>query len=107
TASDLAGDGGPIIEWDSANAAFLEFWIGQGFYGNIVDTGDNSHPITAPSGLLTANQWQHVALTYDKASGNAYIYFNGAAVATNHIGTVTPETASPANIGRRTGEPIG
>ena len=100
TAADLASDGGPVIEWDSASAAYLEFWVSQNFYGNIVDTSGVSHAISAPTGLLSSSQWQHVALTYDKASGNAFIYLNGVAVVTNNIGTITPQTSTPANIGR-------
>jgi len=31
--------------------------------------------------LLVANEWQHVAVTYDKTSGIATIYLDGAIVA--------------------------
>ena len=88
---------------DSANAAFLgASWVSENFYANVVDTSGGTHIVQAPNGLLSTNHWQHVALTYDKSSGNAYIYLNGVAVVTNNIGTITPQTSTPANIGRRT-----
>ena len=47
--------------------------------------------------------WQHVALTYDKASGTGAIYINGVAVTTINLGSFTPITGfTNLLIGART-----
>ncbi len=33
------------------------------------------HEMASPAGMLAAGVWQHVALSYDKASGSAVIYY--------------------------------
>src|SRR5438874_5597042 len=43
----------------------------------------------------------HVGLTYDKTTGVATIYYNGAAVATQNLGIFTPQTSGPLYIGER------
>ena len=96
--------GAPIIEWDSASTDGLQFWVDLS--ANIKDTSGNAHNLVA-SGLLNTNSLQHVALTYDKSSGQAVMYYNGAAVTTVNFGNITPQTTYPVNIGRRTGQPIG
>ena len=63
--------------------------------------------MTSPGGILSTNSFQHVALTYDKGSGLAVIYLNGAMVISNNWGSFTPQTTYPLNIGRRLGQPIG
>ncbi len=107
SAFDVNISGAPIAEWDSASTDGLEFWSGGNLFANINDTTGTGHTFASADGILTTNTWQHVALTYDKASGNAVIYRNGLVVATNHVGTLTPQTTYPLNIGRRTGQPIG
>jgi len=102
-AATLRG-GAPIIEWDSATTDGLQLWIDLS--ANIKDTSGSSHSLAA-DGLVNSNSFQHVALTYDKNSGNAFLYYNGVAVATANIGNITPQTTYPVNIGRRTGQPIG
>ena len=93
----------PLIEWDSPSTDGLQFWVGQNVYANIKDTAGNSHFIQNTIGILNTNNWQHVALTYDKTSGKAVLYFNGAVIATNNFGTITPQSTYGMNIGRRTG----
>jgi hypothetical protein len=100
---------GPIAEWDSDSTDGLQFWVEPGLqlYANIVDSSGAGHTLTAPSGLLSTNAMQHVALTYDKTSGVGIIYLNGAAVVSNYWGGFTPQTTYPMNIGRRLGQPVG
>ena len=62
-------------------------------YANLVDTSNFGHVLVSPPGLLNPNVWQHVALTYDKASGVGAIYINGAAVITTNLGSFTPLTS--------------
>ena len=62
-----------------------------------------SHEIYAPANLLVAGVWQHVALTYDKASGLEALYINGTNVAQANIGSFTPQTSfTNLLIGART-----
>src|SRR6185312_7998771 len=58
-------------------------------------------------GLVTPNTFQHVALTYDKASGVARLYLNGAIVVETAFGTFTPKTTGNLNIGNRPIDPAG
>ena len=37
-------------------------------YANLVDTSGTSHVFSTAGGVVTSNSYQHVALTYDKAS---------------------------------------
>ncbi len=65
------------------------------FYANI---GDNSvpsisHEISTPANALVAGVWQHVALTYDKTSGLATLYINGAVATQSNFGSFTPQTS--------------
>jgi serine/threonine protein kinase len=72
---------------------------------NLVDdTATHSgHDIITPPNLLAANVWQHIALTYDKASGIAVIYINGAVAVQSNLGSFTPQTSFPyLLIGART-----
>jgi hypothetical protein len=98
--------GAPIIEWDSDTTDGLQFWSGSTLYANVMDTLGNSHGIEYPV-VFDTNHFQHVALTYDKASGVAVLYLNGTNVVSTHFGSITPQTTYPVNIGRRTGQPVG
>ncbi len=66
---------------------------------NLVDTQRRSHVIRSPADLATIELWQHVALTYDKASGLAVLYFNGNPVTQTNLGLLTPQTAADLNLG--------
>jgi hypothetical protein len=96
---DVTVNGAPVVEWASGATDGVQLWTGQALYANIKDSDDNPHIIQSANGLLTANTWQHLALTYDEASGNADIYLNGQVVAAQNLGSFIPETALPLNIG--------
>ncbi len=101
---------GPIVEWDSPSSAALELWSGPTLFANLVDTSGNTHVIQSTNGIFTTNGWQHVALTYDKSSGTAILYYNGSVAESNNFGSITPQTSYPAyhlNIGRRTAATTG
>ena len=73
------------------------------FLFNIVDTSGNIHPYYSSPGLIVAGAWQHIALTYDKASGVAALYVNGLAVGQTNFGSFTPQTSfTNLLIGART-----
>jgi hypothetical protein len=100
--------GAPIIEWDSATTDGMELWSQFGMLAvSIYDTSGNNYKFNTANNLLNTSSLQHVALTYDKSSGNAVLYYNGVAVTNVNFGNITAQTTYPVNIGRRTGQPIG
>jgi hypothetical protein len=100
----------PLIEWNSGTHD-AHFWIatpissggtGPGsLYANLIDANGNDHIIVSAPGIVTTNVFQHVALTYDKSSGNAVIYLNGAAVMQQNLGIFTPKTTADLYLGLR------
>jgi hypothetical protein len=106
------GYGGPLVEWDADNSDGLQLWAegGNNLFANVMDVSGTPHTLMTANDVLQTDQWQHVALTYDKISGLMAIYVNGSVVVSNYIGTVTPRTTYPEyhlNIGRRTGQVVG
>ncbi|HSY16849.1 MAG TPA: immunoglobulin domain-containing protein, partial [Candidatus Acidoferrales bacterium] len=107
----------PIFEWNNGVWWGVHFHISPGqpttgspgpggpgqLYANIVDTGGGWHQMGSAAGVVTANVFQHVALTYDNASGVGTIYCNGQIVSQANLGSFTPQTAAPynLNLGRR------
>ncbi len=94
------GAGGVGAQFQVLTAA--EFGLGAGnIWVNLSDTAGNDHNIGAPGGTLVTNQYQHFAATYDRATGLAKIYRNGAVVASQNLGIFTPQTTYDFYIGRR------
>ena len=99
----------PIFEWNNNNGQLsgtgVQLWQsvnGAGeIHANVLDTGGNNHHMGSANGVLTANSFQHIALTYDKASGVAVLYRNGVAVATQTLGSFTPQTSFDLYMGVR------
>ncbi len=107
----------PLFEWNSATWWGVHFHISPGqpttgspgpagpgqLYANIVDSNNNCHQLGSSAGVVATNVFQHVALTYDKASGVATIYCNGQIASQTTLGSFTPLTSSPynLNLGRR------
>jgi hypothetical protein len=96
--------GSNIIEW-GAHLYILrpdEFGLGTGnLVANLAESNGEPHLLMAPGGTLLANRWQHVALTYDKETGQALLYRNGEIVAESNLGSFTPETSYDLYLGRR------
>ncbi len=99
----------PLVEWNDGAIYGPHLWISvttfggaQGnLYANLIDTGGNSHVIQSAGGLITADNYQHVAVTYNKNTGDAFLYLNGAQVAQQPLGVFTPKTASDVYLGYR------
>jgi subtilisin-like proprotein convertase family protein len=101
----------PLVEWnDSRGFMGAHFWTavvspaGGGsasLYANLVDVGGASHQISSATGLLVANRFQHVAVTYDGLSGWSDLYLNGVSVAHASLGRFTPATAMDLYFGYR------
>ena len=102
----------PIFDWSPNGAYGVHFWESHPdagcVYANIVDTGAGLHIIQSAAGLVVSGRLQHLAVTYDKGSGMARLFLNGAIVAEQNLGTFTPLTYTDLQIGYRLpGAPFG
>ncbi len=111
--NDVAGFH-PIWEWNGGEPGGAtigaHFWISHlpwsngELFANIVGTDGSSHAFWSADGVVAPNVLQHVALTYDKASGVARILRNGQIVAESNLGSFTPKTGLDVFIGHRPGD---
>ena len=100
-----------LFEWNDGASFGVHLYHSQSWFGNgggpgdlmanIVDSGGGWHPLFSAPGLLTANSFQHIAMTYDKASGTGKLYLNGAVIASDHLGSFTPQTGYNLYLGKR------
>jgi len=80
----------PLIQWSDNN--MLNLWIGirpseNGVLrGDITDTEGNHFLVSHPE-VLVSGIFQHIAFTYDKASGVGTLYVNGVIVARRQLGS--------------------
>jgi hypothetical protein len=100
----------PLAEWNNeiSQALGVIFCIGanpsnQGALATAFsDTnGANFIIVTSPNGTLTAGVWQHVALTYDRATHMIRLYVNGGVVAQSAWSGDVPQTSYNLWVGRR------
>lgn len=106
----------PLFEWNDLTYWGVHFHIAPGqpstgssgpggpgqLYANIVDSSGGWHQLGSAAGVVKANVFQHVALTYDKTSGVATIYCDGGIVSRQHLGSFNTRTARrDLYIGRR------
>ncbi len=100
----------PLVEWNNGSSYGVHLWISVGpppgsgsgsLFANLQDTGNQMHWISSAPGIISAGNWQHVAVTYDKVGGVAKLYYNGAVVATQTMGSFTPQTGYNLLLGRR------
>jgi len=102
-----SSSGRPVVEWvPKAVGAFgTHFYVHipgpGGLYANLYDTANNSHIIQTTNGAVAVNTYQHVAVTYDKTSGIARLFVNGAQVTQSTLGSFTPQTSPDLSIGFR------
>ena len=103
----------PIVEWNSGSGYGLQLWIGTPvpygggpgcLYANLETTGGGDNRISSAGDLIVSNQYQHVAVTYDKASGVATLYLNGNVVAQRTPGSLTAQTTLDLYLGYRPAE---
>ena len=109
---DQIATGMPLVEWTTPSAHGVHFWIDagtgtRGLFSTLRDINGVDHILSSPGDILTTSAFQHVALTYDKASGVGKIYLNGAVVASNFFGTIIPQTSYGLNLGKRTAATTG
>jgi hypothetical protein len=104
----------PLIEWNKSSGYVdgAHMWIsvtwpdtgagGPGsIYMNLVDTAGNFHRLSSAPGIVNANVWQHIGMSYDKTTGIGNLYYNGTVVASAVLGSFTPQTFSPLYFGAR------
>ena len=80
----------PLIQW-SDNAA-LNLWIGirpseNGVLRGDIASDEGNHFLVSHPGVLVSGIFQHIAFTYDKASGVGTLYVNGVIVAQRQLGS--------------------
>ncbi len=62
-------------------------------YANIVDTTGAGHTMNSVAGVVTTGVWQHVAVSYNQATGVGTLYRNGAIAAQQNLGNFIPQTS--------------
>ncbi len=97
----------PVMEWDDpALGLGVHLWIsvpppyGPGSGCLYAALGPGLF-LASAAGLIVANAFQHVAATYDVASGVCTLYLNGAIVAQQNFGSFTPDTTYSLYLGTR------
>ena len=99
----------PLVEWNGGSFG-AELWLGVipplgtgagCLYGALVDANRRPNAISSAGGLVVPNAWQHVAMTYDKTTGIAVLYLDGAVVQQQTLGVVTPLTTGDLWLGLR------
>lgn len=77
---------GPLVEWNNGVDAWgVHSYVATtphaggpgGLYANVVGVDVNWRRISTAGGVVRCGVWQHVALTYDKATGLAKLYRDG------------------------------
>ena len=95
----------PVVEWAPSGNYGLHIWASFPDPGcvwvNLFGTDGLHHSFQSAAGLLTVNTFQHLAVTYDKLSGNAQLFRNGAPIQTVPLGTFTPQTTPALYLGYR------
>ena len=93
----------PIFGWNAgSNFIFgVQFQIlaPGALYAAIEDTNGSANQLVTQDGVLTTNVFQHVALTFDKASGLTTIYCNGQIVNQYTYSNIVPQTSYNFYIG--------
>jgi hypothetical protein len=106
----------PVIEWNRNSGTpnwGVHLWLATSnldltprpgnVYANVVDSDGGNHVFFSANDYVTAGVFQHIALTYDKASGTARLFHEGVAIAESNLGVFTPQTSYDLYFGRRPG----
>jgi hypothetical protein len=99
----VGGAGRPIVEWDNPATIGVVFWFEANYtlFADIKDTAGVDQLPTVGAQHHQHEYLQHVAVTYDKASGNGFLYINGVQVTNANFGNITPQTTFPLYLGKR------
>jgi tRNA A-37 threonylcarbamoyl transferase component Bud32/tetratricopeptide (TPR) repeat protein len=101
----------PIVEWNSTAVPPLgigcQLRLGRNpksqgqLTAIIVDMNGHYHSLESPMGAVVNDRFQHVAATYDKASGAGILYLDGRVVAQAKWESFAPKTKGDLWISRR------
>jgi hypothetical protein len=70
-------------------------------YSNVRGSDFTEHVIASAENVLHANEWQHIALTFNHLTGEGRIFVNGQVVASATFGPFIPKTSYPLYFGFR------
>jgi len=93
---------GPMMEYNSGAQLwqYSEQHSYDALYVNMAESNSSYFQLTMQHGVLY-NQWNHGAVTWDKASGHMALYLNGIVVATKDAAILNPSTSNSFSIGGR------
>jgi hypothetical protein len=93
---------GPMMEFNGGAQLwqYSEQHSYDGLYTNMAQSNTVFSQLTLQHGVLW-NQWNHGAVTWDKASGHMALYLNGDLVMTKDTASFSPSTSGNFNIGGR------
>jgi hypothetical protein len=100
---------GTFVEWNNGSiGAHIATSSGnpRDVFANIVDTSGISHQVSSGANVLSNGVFLHVAFTYDRTSGLAAMYLNGAVIRSTNLGIFTPQTTYPFYVGNRPAGPV-
>ncbi len=86
-------------EFTESHYALMVDHTKVGAYLNIGGGQPNCHEAWSAAGLLQANRWHHLAMTYD--GQDLRVYLDGRQVATKHVGQRRRPGSTPLRIGAR------
>ena len=101
----------PLLQWNSGRSVvdaglMLDGTEGPGALQAVLsDAAGVSHVLRSAPGVVITGAWQHVAMTFAKASGELTLFANGAVVATTNIGPFTPLTVGDLYMARHAAGP--
>jgi RHS repeat-associated protein len=94
----------PLVEWGTATGtqSFFAQWndTGRGLYAFLQGTDGSTRSIGADS-VITLNEWQHVAVSYDRPAGWARLYRNGVMLRELNLGSFGVRTTQDLYVGAR------
>lgn len=101
----------PLLEWNNGSTEGVQFWISEPYFedqggpgdlfGNIIDQWGGARALVSAPGLLHGTNFQHVAMTYDGATGLGVLYIDAQPVFVVDLGVFTPQTSYELYLGWR------
>lgn len=101
---------GPIIEFDSGAQLWqhYQFLDDNGIFANLAtSSADQTSHILQYAPVAPWGQWNHAAISYDKATGSATLYINGNVAGSGALGSYSPNTLTTMHIGGRASGSFG
>jgi hypothetical protein len=83
----------PIFQWRIPGIPYVPLDLRMGhspndvgiIYGNFIDENQSLYELISPPGMVIGGEFQFVAFTYNRASGEALLYLNGVVVSRAHM----------------------